>query len=72
MFQFSANQRHALQHGLQDFGKLTLAVLFLGGATGIIPVANIHPTSHHAVAHHTLTPVKALEAGSFQRKIPPL
>jgi hypothetical protein len=38
MFRFSADQRHALEHGVQDLGKLTLAVLFLGSAISVMPL----------------------------------
>jgi hypothetical protein len=36
MFRFSADQQHALRHGLQDFGKLTLAVMFLSSSLGLM------------------------------------
>ena len=42
MFRFSADQRHALEHGVQDLGKLTLAVLFLGGAMSVMPLKAEH------------------------------
>jgi|GEM_PF-4233850 len=59
MFRFSANQRHALQHGLQDFGKLTLAVLFLGSSLGFMPFKAQHPESEAAFGktlHHQSKP----------------
>lgn len=59
MFRFSANQRHALRHGLQDFGKLTLAVLFLGSSLGFIPLKVLHPESEASFSktlHHQSKP----------------
>jgi len=43
MFRFSADQQHALRHGLQDFGKLTLAVMFLSSSLGLLYGGLSHP-----------------------------
>jgi hypothetical protein len=54
MFRFSTDQRHALRHGIQDFGKLTIAMLFLGGAIGLQPLTANHPSTLPAYGKATV------------------
>jgi len=63
MFRFSANQRHALEHGLQDFGKLTLAVLFLGSSLGFMPLKPQHPSSDAAFSNKAQHQAKPMGTG---------
>lgn len=78
MFRFSADQPHALhdglghgldhslRHCLQDFGKLTLAVMFLGSSLGLMQAQTAHHQPEPLQARPAAHQVAAFGATAIQ------